>query len=106
MKLFRHGNRTPSPPNKPYPKDPYLNETYFPFGRGQLTNVNTNTVESGYSELEKCMKTGSLYPRFTKNENKIYHVDYRFNVQLVAKKTGKEFFSNVNLVLSIYQLNV
>jgi hypothetical protein len=64
------------------------------------------TVESGYTEREKCMKTGSLYPRFTKNENKIYHVDYRFNVQLVAKKTGKEFFSNVNLVLSICQLTL
>jgi hypothetical protein len=61
-------------------------------------------VEPRHGELEKYMKIGSLYPRFTKNENKISHVDYRFNVQLVAKKTGKEFFPNVNLVLSICQL--
>jgi hypothetical protein len=74
--------------------------------QAELNKIITNTVESGYSELEKCMKTGSLYPRFTTDENKIYHVDYRFNVQLVAKKTGKEFFSNVNLVLSICQLTV
>jgi hypothetical protein len=37
-------------------------------------------VESGYSELEICVKTGSLYPRFTKKENKISHVDYTSNI--------------------------
>jgi hypothetical protein len=50
-------------------------------------------VEPRHGELEKYMKIGSLYPRFTKNENKISHVDYRFNVQLVAKKNGKGIFS-------------
>ncbi|XP_060658852.1 lysosomal acid phosphatase [Drosophila nasuta] len=33
--LFRHGPRTPV---NTYPKDPYLNETYEPYGWGQLTN--------------------------------------------------------------------
>ncbi|EDV97978.1 lysosomal acid phosphatase [Drosophila grimshawi] len=33
--LFRHGPRTPV---STYPKDPYLNETYEPYGWGQLTN--------------------------------------------------------------------
>nr|XP_023029732.1 uncharacterized protein LOC111517716 [Leptinotarsa decemlineata] len=35
--IFRHGNRTPEM-NERYPKDPYLNNTYFPIGIGQLTN--------------------------------------------------------------------
>ncbi|KAH8369755.1 hypothetical protein KR093_000862 [Drosophila rubida] len=34
--LFRHGPRTPV---TTYPKDPYLNETYQPYGWGQLTNA-------------------------------------------------------------------
>ncbi|XP_060531997.1 venom acid phosphatase Acph-1-like [Cylas formicarius] len=36
--LFRHGNRTPEV-SELYPKDPYLNYTYYPYGRGQLTNA-------------------------------------------------------------------
>ncbi|RZC33739.1 venom acid phosphatase Acph-1-like, partial [Asbolus verrucosus] len=39
IKLFRHGNRTANGPEELYPKDPYINETYFPFGLGQLTNA-------------------------------------------------------------------
>lgn len=34
--LFRHGDRTPDNPT--YPNDPYKNETYMPYGIGQLTN--------------------------------------------------------------------
>jgi prostatic aicd phosphatase len=37
--LFRHGNRTVNGPEELYPYDPYVNETYFPFGLGQLTNA-------------------------------------------------------------------
>ncbi|XP_030388050.1 venom acid phosphatase Acph-1 isoform X1 [Scaptodrosophila lebanonensis] len=33
--VFRHGPRTPA---DTYPKDPYVNETYYPFGWGQVTN--------------------------------------------------------------------
>ncbi|XP_017135084.1 venom acid phosphatase Acph-1 [Drosophila miranda] len=33
--LFRHGPRTPV---NTYPKDPYINETYEPYGWGHLTN--------------------------------------------------------------------
>ncbi|CAH1987876.1 unnamed protein product [Acanthoscelides obtectus] len=36
--LFRHGNRTPEP-HELYPKDPYINETYYPYGYGQLTKA-------------------------------------------------------------------
>ncbi|CAG9853768.1 unnamed protein product [Phyllotreta striolata] len=36
--VFRHGNRT-AQLSEIYPRDPYYNFDYFPFGRGQLTNV-------------------------------------------------------------------
>lgn len=36
--LFRHGNRT-SDLKERYPLDPFVNETYFPFGAGQLTTI-------------------------------------------------------------------
>ncbi|XP_017780706.1 PREDICTED: venom acid phosphatase Acph-1-like [Nicrophorus vespilloides] len=34
--LFRHGDRTPDV-STIYPTDPYMNETFFPYGKGQLT---------------------------------------------------------------------
>ncbi|XP_050308170.1 venom acid phosphatase Acph-1-like [Anthonomus grandis grandis] len=37
--IFRHGNRTPNSFQELYPNDPYLNETYYPYGLGQLTNA-------------------------------------------------------------------
>lgn len=37
--VFRHGERTPA---DTYPKDPHINETFAPFGWGQLTNVSYN----------------------------------------------------------------
>ncbi|XP_030763632.1 venom acid phosphatase Acph-1-like [Sitophilus oryzae] len=37
--LFRHGDRTPDSFQELYPNDPYLNETYYPYGLGQLTNA-------------------------------------------------------------------
>ncbi|KAG5895626.1 hypothetical protein JTB14_017735 [Gonioctena quinquepunctata] len=36
--IFRHGNRT-AEQNETYPTDPHYNDTYFPTGRGQLTNA-------------------------------------------------------------------
>ncbi|BFF97117.1 venom acid phosphatase Acph-1 [Drosophila madeirensis] len=33
--VFRHGPRTPA---DTYPRDPYVNETYYPYGWGQVTN--------------------------------------------------------------------
>jgi hypothetical protein len=56
-------------------------------------------VESGYSELEKCIKTGSLYPRFTKNENKIPHVDYSFNIYMYFIRLHLD---EVNLFCCVY----
>ncbi|KAJ8951024.1 hypothetical protein NQ318_006409 [Aromia moschata] len=35
--IFRHGERTVDPSTL-YPKDPYINEKYYPYGVGQLTN--------------------------------------------------------------------
>lgn len=40
-KIFRHGSRT-NTDNNVYPKDPYINEMYYPIGHGQLTNVGIN----------------------------------------------------------------
>ncbi|ENN82556.1 hypothetical protein YQE_01073, partial [Dendroctonus ponderosae] len=39
LQLFRHGNRTPDSVQEMYPNDPYLIETYYPTGLGQLTNA-------------------------------------------------------------------
>ncbi|KAJ8931199.1 hypothetical protein NQ314_015922, partial [Rhamnusium bicolor] len=36
--IFRHGERTVDPTTL-YPTDPYINEKYYPYGVGQLTNV-------------------------------------------------------------------
>ncbi|XP_076762931.1 venom acid phosphatase [Xylocopa sonorina] len=37
--IFRHGDRTPDDTDdERYPNDPYLNDDFFPWGRGQLTN--------------------------------------------------------------------
>ncbi|XP_026673949.1 venom acid phosphatase Acph-1-like [Ceratina calcarata] len=38
--IFRHGDRTPdNNADEMYPNDPYLNSTFYPMGRGQLTNA-------------------------------------------------------------------
>lgn len=39
LQVFRHGARTPA---DTYPKDPYVNFDFAPFGWGQLTNVSGN----------------------------------------------------------------
>lgn len=36
FQVMRHGIRTPA---STYPKDPYINETFYPVGWGQITNV-------------------------------------------------------------------
>lgn len=41
FQVFRHGPRTPA---DTYPRDPYVNETYYPFGWGQVTNVSAEQV--------------------------------------------------------------
>lgn len=38
LQFFRHGARTP---DSTYPLDPHVNETFEPFGLGQLTNVSS-----------------------------------------------------------------
>ncbi|KAF2882681.1 hypothetical protein ILUMI_23483, partial [Ignelater luminosus] len=41
--IFRHGNRTPDLRSS-YPNDPYLNNSYYPYGHGQLTNKGKNRM--------------------------------------------------------------
>ncbi|KAG5868545.1 hypothetical protein JTB14_035866 [Gonioctena quinquepunctata] len=36
--IFRHGDRTPDK-SVIYKNDPHINQTYYPFGYGQLTNI-------------------------------------------------------------------
>lgn len=35
LQVFRHGPRTPA---DTYPKDPHVNESFYPYGWGHLTN--------------------------------------------------------------------
>ncbi|XP_018579599.1 venom acid phosphatase Acph-1-like isoform X2 [Anoplophora glabripennis] len=51
--LFRHGNRTADSQAELYPNDPYLNETYFPYGLGQLTNAGKKREFSIGTALRK-----------------------------------------------------
>jgi len=43
--VLRHGDRTPSNDgDESFPTDPYVNDSFFPTGVGQLTNVNNVTL--------------------------------------------------------------
>ncbi|XP_017957903.1 venom acid phosphatase Acph-1 [Drosophila navojoa] len=48
--VFRHGPRTPA---DTYPLDPHVNETYYPFGWGQVTNNGKRELFSIGSWLRK-----------------------------------------------------
>lgn len=50
--LFRHGDRTPEVALS-YPKDPYINETYAPYGSGQLTNKGKQRMHSLGKKIRK-----------------------------------------------------
>lgn len=40
--MFRHGERTPDPEQmQEFPKYEYINDTFSPYGRGQLTTVRS-----------------------------------------------------------------
>ncbi|KAJ8952967.1 hypothetical protein NQ314_007443 [Rhamnusium bicolor] len=54
--LFRHGNRTADRHTELYPKDPYLHETYHPYGHGQLTNAGKRKEFSIGTSLRKRYK--------------------------------------------------
>lgn len=58
-KIFRHGNRTPNGPEELYPNDPYLNETYFPLGLGQLTNVEKSILKKPKLNLIEIFRLAS-----------------------------------------------
>ncbi|XP_050295641.1 venom acid phosphatase Acph-1-like [Anthonomus grandis grandis] len=60
--LFRHGNRTPEL-SELYPKDPWLNYTYFPLQHGQLTNAGKVREYSIGTQLRDRYDTflGPLY---------------------------------------------
>jgi hypothetical protein len=46
--ILRHGARTPA---TTYPKDPYVTETFYPVGWGQLTNVRKNNLWTNLPEF-------------------------------------------------------
>ena len=49
FQIFRHGDRTPDAnDDEKYPNDPYLNYSYYPMGRGQLTNVRISPLSSNF----------------------------------------------------------
>lgn len=47
FQVFRHGARTPA---DTYPTDPHINETFQPYGWGQITNVL-----GFYKRLKNCV---------------------------------------------------
>lgn len=56
--LFRHGQRTPDV-STIYPKDPYRNETYYPYGLGALTNVSVQILPKicSFQEMKQKLKS-------------------------------------------------
>lgn len=71
--VFRHGPRTPA---DTYPTDEYINEQFFPYGWGQLTNEGKEFMfESGEWLKERYGKFLSYYqPDVSKKKKlKIYH---------------------------------
>lgn len=47
FQLFRHGDRTPDKVGM-YPTDPHLNDTYYPYGLGALTNVSISITNCDF----------------------------------------------------------
>ncbi|KAK4879694.1 hypothetical protein RN001_007840 [Aquatica leii] len=60
--IFRHGDRTIDLITT-YPKDPYRNETYYPYGYGELTNAGKLRMYKLGEVFQKQFKSflGSLY---------------------------------------------
>lgn len=48
LQLFRHGPRTPA---DTYPNDPYINETFEPYGWGHITNVSDTIFEQFFEQF-------------------------------------------------------
>ncbi|GAB0088473.1 venom acid phosphatase Acph-1 [Sergentomyia squamirostris] len=69
--LFRHGHRTPA---DTYPNDPYFNETFSPYGWGQLTNPGKKYL----FEMGEYLRR-----RYDSFLGKVYHPD-----ALHAQTTG------------------
>ncbi|XP_055609674.1 venom acid phosphatase Acph-1 [Uranotaenia lowii] len=69
--FFRHGQRTPA---DTYPKDPHVNETFAPYGWGQLTNFGKRTLYDIGSWLRH---------RYPKLIGKLYSSD-----RIFAQSTG------------------
>lgn len=63
FQLYRHGEANIE---KVYPNDPYRNESYWPGGYGQLTNVNLIVI---HSEISLWLL--KLFKNFRKERNNI-----------------------------------
>lgn len=69
--FFRHGQRTPA---DTYPNDPLINETFAPYGWGQLTNYGKETLYDIGTWLRH---------RYSKHLGKLYYPD-----RIFAQSTG------------------
>lgn len=58
LQVFRHGPRTPA---DTYPTDPHVNQTFYPYGWGHITNVsNGATPKMQKKETIRTTKQSSL----------------------------------------------
>ncbi|XP_026481560.1 lysosomal acid phosphatase-like [Ctenocephalides felis] len=82
--MFRHGERTPDPEQmQEFPKYEYINDTFSPYGRGQLTTLGKSTM---YNLGEKLRK------RYAK---KLYKRSwlYRDDIQMESTKYKRSLIS-------------
>lgn len=59
LQLFRHGDRTPDK-KFIYPNDPHINETYYPWGYGELTKVLSLQTPSNTKNKFRYFQKGQL----------------------------------------------
>ncbi|KAF5307299.1 hypothetical protein FQR65_LT07015 [Abscondita terminalis] len=82
--VFRHGDRTNDVLTN-YPKNPYINETYYPYGYGELTNLGK----------EKMYKLGeefkNMYYLFLEQQDLFESIDL-LSTNLNRTRCSLEFF--------------
>ncbi|XP_031342506.1 venom acid phosphatase Acph-1-like [Photinus pyralis] len=78
--LFRHGDRTPAR-LATYPKNPYANLTYSPYGRGELTDHGRtrayllgNTLRTMYNKYLDGVEVKAVSTDFNRTKDSLYLV--------------------------------
>ncbi|CAH2010039.1 unnamed protein product [Acanthoscelides obtectus] len=96
--VFRHGDRTPDR-SVIYKNDPYINETYYPVGHGQLTNAGKRKEYQIGKALRK--RYGQFLGEFTLDSVDSRCTDYnrtKMSLQLVLASlfppTGQNVWEN------------